>query len=232
MVALYLTLQNPENPLRKKYFFLTKVILSLFFHYMTGMDYSPEYELRILPEIRCGNQQAYQSLFYYYYQRLYHYALTFTSDQDKAEDIVQEVFVKLWKKRESLYPNGSLKAYLYRMTYNQFIDGYKKEKRYHEELAAFKSHALTPLLEESEESWQLKLSKLKEAIDNLPPRCREIFLLHKQEGIPQKEIAKKLDISVKTVENQVGKALNILKNKLTSKVMTLLMLIRKPFKQR
>lgn len=195
------------------------------------MDFSPEYELRILPEIRCGNQQAYQSLFHYYYERLYHYALTFTSDQNKAEDIVQEVFLKVWTKRESLRPSGSLKAYLYRMTYNEFINVYRKEKRYHEELDAFKFQALTPLLEESEETWQLKLNKLKEAIDKLPPRCREIFLLHKQEGIPQKEIAKKLDISVKTVENQVGKAISILKSKLTSKVMTLLMLVRKPFKQ-
>lgn len=195
------------------------------------MNYSPEYELRILPEIRCGNQQAYQSLFHYYYERLYHYALTFTSDQSKAEDIVQEVFLKVWTKRESLHTNGSLKAYLYRMTYNEFINGYRKEKRYHEELDAFKFQALTPLLEESEETWQLKLNKLKEAVDKLPPRCREIFLLHKQEGVSQKEIAKKLDISVKTVENQVAKAVSILKNKLTSRVMTLLMLIRKPFKQ-
>lgn len=195
------------------------------------MNYSPEYELRILLEIRCGNQQAYQSLFHYYYERLYHYALTFTSDQSKAEDIVQEVFLKVWTKRESLHPNGSLKAYLYRMTYNEFINGYRKEKRYHEELDAFKFQALTPLLEESEETWQLKLNKLAEAIDKLPPRCREIFLLHKQEGVSQKEIAKKLDISVKTVENQVAKAVSILKNKLTSRVMTLLMLIRKPFKQ-
>jgi len=196
------------------------------------MDYSPEYEHRILPEIRGGNQQAYQSLFYYYYERLYHYALTFTADQDKAEDIVQEVFLKLWTKRESFHPNGSLKAYLYRMTYNEFVNAFRKEKRYYKELDEFKLQALAPLAEESEESWELKLHELKEAIDHLPPRCREIFLLHKQEGMPQKEIAKKLDISVKTVENQVGKAVNILKNKLSVKIMTLLMLIRRPFKQR
>lgn len=193
------------------------------------MEYSLEYKQGIAYEISNGNEEAYRAVFYHYFEPLCHYALNFTSDRDKAKDIVQEVFLKLWNKRESLHLSGPLKAYLYRMVYNEFVTTFRKEKRYQEELDIFKAESLQPLLQESEESWQLKLDQLKEALDSLPQRCREIFLLNKQEGLKHKEIAEKLGIAPKTVENQIGKALKALKKKLTDKTFYLLFLIQKSF---
>ncbi|WP_417355432.1 RNA polymerase sigma factor [Flavobacterium sp.] len=193
------------------------------------MKYSPENEQGIIQRIRKGDNKAYQLVFYRYYEPLCHYALNFTPDKDQVKDIVQEVFLKLWNKKESLYLSGSLKAYLYRMTYNQFVTTFRKEKRYQEELDLFKMEALQPLLQENEETWQLKLNRVKEALDSLPERCREIFILNKRDGLKHKEIAEKLGISPKTVENQIGKASKALKKKLSDKTFYLLCLIRKSF---
>lgn len=196
------------------------------------MEYSAEFEQDIIPKIRNGNEEAYRLVFYRYYESLCHYAMSFIRDRGKAEDLVQEVFLKLWTKRESLKSGGSLKAYLYKMTYNEFVTVFRKEKRYQQELDIFKLEALSPVLQESEESWQLKLKRVKEAIDSLPPRCKEIFILNKQDGLKQKEIAEKLSISVKTVENQVGKALKALKKKLSEETFYVLIFIRRLFRER
>lgn len=196
------------------------------------MEYSAELEQEIIPKIRNGNEEAYRMVFYRYYDSLCHYAMNFIRDKGKAEDLVQEVFLKLWTKRESLKTGSSLKAYLYKMTYHEFVTVFRKEKRYQQELDIFKFEALSPIIQESEESWQLKLKRVKEAIDSLPPRCKEIFILNKKHGLKHKEIAEQLSISVKTVENQVGKALKALRKKLAEETLQVLIFIRRLFRER
>ena len=198
---------------------------------MLFMEYSPQYEQHIIPEIRNGNEEAYQSVYYHYYESLCNYAMSFIRNREKAEDIVQEVFLKLWIKRASLKTGGSLKPYLYKMTYNEFVNTFRKDNRYQEELDIFKVVALSSVIQESEEAWQYSLKRMKDAIDNLPPRCKEIFLMHKRDGLKQKEIAESLCISVKTVENQVAKALKSLREKLVAETFQVFFFVRNIFKK-
>ena len=137
----------------------------------------------------------------------------------------------MWTKRESLRPDGSLNGYLYRLTYTTFIDVYRKNKQLDVELQLFKRACLTELVEENEELFRLRLEKVQKAVEELPPRCKEVFILCKQQRMRYKEIAEKLDISIKTVENQMGKALSLIRKKVKSKLVTLLFLFQGQLKK-
>src|SRR5690606_798151 len=116
-----------KNPSLKNYFFFNRSSSIFKFLVVLFMEYSPQYEQHIIPEIRNGNEEAYQSVYYHYYESLCNYAMSFIRNREKAEDIVQEVFLKLWIKRASLKTGGSLKPYLYKMTYNEFVNTFRKD---------------------------------------------------------------------------------------------------------
>ncbi len=195
------------------------------------MDYSIKNQKKLVLGIQLGDEAAYKVAYLYYYEPLCIYILNFTTNRTVVEDIVQDVFLKLWTKRKSLRPDGSLNGYLYRLTYNTFIDLYRKNKQLETDLQLFKRESLTELIEENEEQFQLRLEKVQKAIEELPPRCKEVFILCKQRRMRYKEIAEKLDISIKTVENQMGKALSIIRKKVKSKLAVLLFLLQKQFKK-
>lgn len=191
------------------------------------MEYFPENETKSISEIRSGSEAAYRSVYLYYYERLCVYVLNFTSNREVAEDVVQEVFLKLWTRRKQLRPEGSLNGYLYTLTYHEFVNTCRKNKQRDKELEAFRLRSLSELLESNEEVFQQKLERIKKAIEELPPRCREIFILNKLHGMRHKEIAKRLDISVKTVENQIGKAMSQLRKRVASDSLMLLFFLKK-----
>ncbi|MBC9796557.1 RNA polymerase sigma factor [Sinomicrobium weinanense] len=191
------------------------------------MEYFPENETKSISDIRAGSEAAYRSVYLYYYDRLCVYVLNFTSDREVAEDVVQEVFLKLWTRRKELKPEGSLNGYLYTLAYHEFVNAFRQNKQRDKELEAFRLKSLSELLEGNEDAFQRKLEQVKKAIEELPPRCKEIFILNKQHGMRHKEIAAQLDISVKTVENQVGKAMAQLRKKVTSDSLMLLFLLKK-----
>ncbi len=191
------------------------------------MDYSVENKKKLILGIQSGNEAAYKVVYFHYYEPLCIYVLSFTSHRTIAEDVVQDVFLKLWAKRESLRLDGSLNGYLYRLTYNTFIDVYRENKQLDVELQLFKRESLAELIEENDEQFQQRLGKVQKAIDELPPRCKEIFILCKQRGMRYKEIAKKMGVSLKTVENQMGKALSLIRKKVKSKLVTLLFLLQR-----
>jgi RNA polymerase sigma-70 factor (ECF subfamily) len=144
----------------------------------------------------------------------------FTKDSAESEDIVQNVFVKIWTRRNKLNENISIKSYLYKSVYNEFIDYYRKNKplvpldeKYIKEIDSF--------LEEDEMSLQKAIIKLNEAIDKLPSKCREIFILSKKEGLSNDEISKHLNISIKTVEGHITRSFKTLNHLLNDKMDTL-----------
>lgn len=150
-----------------------------------------------------------------YYQPLCNYACTFIQDRDEAEEIVQSAFLSVWEKREALEIRTSLKSYLYTMVRNACLNVIKhekiKQKHANEELAvAERSHegvAQRVLSSELEERIRLSMEKL-------PEQCRLIFKLSRFEELKYAEIAEQLNLSVKTVENQIGKALKIMREEL------------------
>lgn len=160
-------------------------------------------ERTLYEQIRHGNGEALKELFHLHYRALCAYTVQLTKSMPEAEDIVQSVFVKLWDCRETLNITVSLKAYLYRSAYNRYVDQIRKDKRESTLLEALKYEAISHQLKEDDSLLQQKIEKTKKLIDTLPVRCKEIVLLSKQDGYKNKEIAKKLSISIKTVESQL-----------------------------
>ena len=158
--------------------------------------------------IRMGDIKAFESLFRSSYSSLVRYSASIVKDQDTAEEVVQDLFYRLWKEREKLIINSSLNGYLFRSTYNRslkWIEHMKVVKKYESDASLSNQESpATPLQ-------QLQLDELQEVIagtlEKLPDRCGEIFYLNRFEGLKYREIADRLSISVKTVEANMGRAL-------------------------
>lgn len=157
-----------------------------------------------------AQQLDFEALFREYYQPLGRYIMPVVRDSQAADDVLQELFTKLWEKREELRIQTSLKSYLYKAAWNYALNHVKRHNR--ETARSVTIDESTPLAEaQASPQVQERAERVKMAIDALPERCREVFLMAKVEGYAYKEIAAKLDISVKTVENQMGKALKIIR---------------------
>lgn len=171
-------------------------------------------DLEFIKSLKKGDEKAYDFLINSYHHKLCTYAYSLIKDNDLSEDIVQNVFIKLWKKRLSLKDDFSVKKYLYKSVYNEFIDQYRKRKAL-TSLEKKYIDTLNFIVEEEEENRLNKLAKIvKKEIENLPPKCKQTFLLSKQEGLTNIEIAEYLNVSVKSVEAHITKAFSLLREKL------------------
>lgn len=167
----------------------------------------------IFQRIREGDEAAFSRLFDGYYAALCFFATKYLGDMDLSRSRVQQVFVDLWVKREKIDVSSSVKSYLYRSVKNRCIDYLRKEKITSEISESVENINQMPFRDLVEEA-ELK-KRLNTAINQLPEKCREIFLLCRFEGLKYAEIAKKLNISVKTVEMQMGIALKKLRESLS-----------------
>ncbi|MGB1241693.1 MAG: RNA polymerase sigma-70 factor [Chitinophagales bacterium] len=161
--------------------------------------------------------QEYQQAFDSYYQPLCNFAYQYVKDWDEAEDVVQAVFINLWKKRNQLEIRTKLSSYLFTATKNNALmtlrrQQYKSNYVEHIQQNAVGSYQDNNIDEEAEQL--LLKEKILTAIQTLPPKCQQIFKLSKLSGLTYKEIADDMSISVKTVENQMSKALKILRTQL------------------
>lgn len=154
-------------------------------------------------------------LFRTYYQPLCHYAFTFLQDKEDAEEIVQSTFLLVWEKRETLSIRTSVRPYLYAMVRNACLNVIKhekiKQKYAGEEMAlADRSHdSVAHTIASNELEHRIKM-----AMEELPEQCRMVFKLSRFEELKYAEIAEQLSISIKTVENHMGKALKIMREQL------------------
>jgi RNA polymerase sigma-70 factor (ECF subfamily) len=174
---------------------------------------------KIFNEIKKGNLKTFERLFKKYYSSLCNYAAKYLKDLNKAEEVVQELFYRLWEKRNKLDINVSLKSYLYRAVYNgclQYLNHRAIEIRYEN------YYKKQPREYDKDASEAINMQELNQVIDktlnSLPERCRNIFLLNRQDGLKYREIAEKMDLSVKTVEANMGKALKLLRKNLKNYV--------------
>jgi len=172
-------------------------------------------EQELLDSLKRHDITAYEMIFKSYYQPLCNYAYSFLQDRDEAEEVVQSAFVSVWEKKDSLEVRSSIKSYLYAMVRNTSLNQIKhqkvKQRHVGEEMA---------LANDSEESVSNILasseleSRIETALTFLPDQCRLIFKLSRFEELKYAEIADQLNLSVKTVENQMGKALRIMREQL------------------
>ena len=171
------------------------------------------HDQQVIQDIQDGKEASFRQLFNVYYENLCRYAFTITRDMDDAEDIVQAVFLKIWDKRKSLMITHTIKSYLYKAVYHQCINQVKhksvREKYQERSIVEQTNHSQPPEVfpEELEES-------IVAAINSLPPQCRTIFMMSRYDEMKYAEIALKLDLSVNTIENQISKALKILRHQL------------------
>lgn len=160
---------------------------------------------------------TFELVFKKYYKALHAYAFTILRDESQAEEIVQQVFYKLWEKRNDININLSMQAYLYRAVYNEslnYLKHLKVRKAYH----AHTIHSTTDAGPGA--TGKMAAKELEEKIANtlrlLPEQCRTIFQMSRFEELKYREIADRLSISVKTVEHQMGKALKIMRTALAA----------------
>jgi RNA polymerase sigma-70 factor (family 1) len=176
-----------------------------------------------IESLKNGEPKAYTYLVDSFHHKLCIYAFGLTNDHDYSEDIVQNVFINIWKKRNQLKDDFSIKNYLYRSIYNEFIDQYRKKKSV-VELEKKYIDALSSIVEEDENSLDRLITIVNQEIENLPPKCKQTFLLSKKDGLTNIEIAEYLNVSIKSVEAHITKAFSILRKTLGEKMQGILFL--------
>ena len=176
----------------------------------------PAGDAELVRRIRAGDERALEVVFRSHYAGMASFVQRFVRSPDLAEELVQDVFLKLWTKREQLAEIETLRTYLFRAARNtalNYLRRVKLERRWAEEQGT-ETEPLTTFAADDDTVEQEVATAVKQAIDRLPPRCREIFLMSRDGGLTYAEIARSLDISVKTVETQMGRALKSLRSSL------------------
>lgn len=176
---------------------------------------NPEDEILLIRALTKGDVKAFDKLFSMYGHRIYHFVYGYLKSKESAEDVLQEVFLRIWKNRKSLNPQLSFKAYLFKIAYHSILDNFEKSYR----KQAYKDTLIEEFVtfipgNEERLNYQLLLERVDRLIDQLPPRQKDILIKRRKEGIPVKEIARHLGIAPKTVENHLTEALKTIQKKL------------------
>ncbi len=168
--------------------------------------------------IRKGDIKAFDLLYHTYSQKLYGFAFSMLKNHDDAKEIVQDTFLKIWEKREMINPASSLQAFLFSVSYHTAIDLIRKRFKDDQYLTYLQaqSHENESVTTEEPAYYQELIRILNNVIGELPEQRKKIYLLSREEGLSHKEIAEKLNISVKTVENQITLALKTIRKQLIS----------------
>lgn len=170
-----------------------------------------DHELILL--LQSGDGTALKEIYLKYWEPLYKSAFNFLKDNAACEDIIQEVFINIWNKRDTIVYTTSLKSYLYASTryavFRQIKAGNMRDCLFEEIAKQVESELYEHPLEHKE-----LLNTINAIVEQLPEKCKEVYKLSRVEQLSHKEIAAKLNISTKTVENHLTKALRILRNSL------------------
>ena len=169
----------------------------------------------IILAFKQGDKELFEKLFRSYYQSLCRYANGLLNDTDEAEEVVQQMFVTIWEKRSSIEIKVSFKSYLYRSVHNSCLNHLEKLKVRQMYIGQHTGNeeASSDHSERNLQKSELQ-ARISEALKKLPEQCRKVFLLSRHDEMKYAEIANHLGISIKTVENQMGKALRIMREEL------------------
>lgn len=179
-----------------------------------------------LVTLKAGDVTAFEMVFRTYYQPLCNYAYTFVQDRDAAEEIVQSAFLNVWEKADTLVIHTAIKPYLYAMVRNACLNLIKHEriKQQHADLELAVADRSAESVTHAVMASELE-DKIHQAMNKLPQQCRVVFKLSRFDELKYSEIAAQLDISIKTVENQMGKALRIMREELKDYIPLLIVLL-------
>ena len=168
------------------------------------------FEQILLDKLADGDKSAFTSIFEAYYKDLVMFAFTFTKNSDDAEEAVQEVFVRLWEKRSELNLHGSLKSYLLKSVQNKCLDEIRRRKVREQ----YAGHQETEALYTNDTEDYILYADLQHQLDRalakMPEEVAQTFRMNRFDGLKYHEIAGQLNVSVRTVESRISKALQIL----------------------
>lgn len=169
----------------------------------------------LMQEIKADNMLAFDILYKKYCKRVYKFGYSILKSKEESENLMQDVFLNLWENRNKVKKDSSVKSYVFTITYNSAISIFREKAREYEFVEYLKS-----LQEINEEPVNVELeyhelaNKLDEVIKALPQRQKEVYLLHRFEGLKYSEIAERLNLSVNTIENHMSRALKTIREKL------------------
>lgn len=181
----------------------------------------------IATRIKLGDEQAFELLFRKYYTRLCGFANKFLNDPEEARNIVQDVFTKIWEGREDIEIDESLKSYIFKVAQNLSLNKLARNKVESRYIEVYKQVYIdNKYISASESLFEKELeNNISVALNKLPAKCRKIFDLSRVEGLKYNEIAEMLQISVKTVEAQMSKALKIMRIELKDYLLILIIFL-------
>jgi len=169
----------------------------------------------LLQKVQSGDEGAYDAVFRSWYPILVRVAGALLHDVDAAEEVSQEVMLELWRRRHALDASVPLRAYLLRSVRNRALNHLRHLKVRRQTESDVEALYEIPLGSDQPIVAKELLAAVQEVVGQLPPRCREVFELSRVDGLRYAEIAETLGISTKTVEAQMGKALRILRERLS-----------------
>ncbi|MBJ6366681.1 RNA polymerase sigma factor [Snuella sedimenti] len=179
----------------------------------------------LVKDLKNGRENAYSFLIHTYHKKLFVYALSLTNDQAMTQDIIQNVFLRTWEFRDNLKADFSIKGFLYKSVYNEFINQYHRNQS----ISVLEKVYVEAITEEvndfNQELFEKKMSLINKEIEGLPSKCKQTFLLSKKEGLTNIEIAEYLNVSLKTVEAHITKAYSIIRKRITKKTHSVLFLL-------
>ena len=191
-------------------------------------DISPSNdEVELIEKIKNGDKPAFKEIFEMYYDSLARFAYRHVQSRTLAEEVVQDVFLWIWENRERWQVNRSLKTYLFKAVRNKAIDYWRKQQTRHSYLDQYsteneKNPSFIDLPDNA--NGDEFLNAARDAIEELPERRRMVYKLSRLEGLTYKEIAEVMEISPKTVETQMSRALDFLRKELSHYLPQLLLL--------
>ncbi len=179
---------------------------------------------QLIPSLLSGDEATFENVYKHFLRPLHVYAMAMLKDEDAAKGMVQNVFLKLWERREKLSFSGSIQAYLYGAVYNECLNNIR-----HQKVKVIHQQHVMYTTKDNDAGMGIELldlkEKLQQALNELPEKCRTVFQLSRFEELKYQEIADQLGISIKTVEAQMGKALRILRVKLVDYLPLLIWLL-------
>lgn len=179
----------------------------------------PSDEAALLLQLKRGDENALDVIYRKYWEGLFFYSYHLLKDKHACEDVIQDLFVRLWENREQLNVRLSLKAYLYASCRYALYKLIRKEQVREDIFDAIYERLHTETAYGNLEHKEL-VQQINVIVNGLPPKCREVYQLSRKENLSYKEIGERLDISVKTVENHINRALKELKQSLGGLVST------------
>lgn len=171
----------------------------------------------LIEGIKEGKKLAFQKLYEKYVSRIFNFALSYLKDETKTEELVQNVFIKIWEKKELLDTSKNFKSYIFKISINEIYQFIRKKNIEN----AYTDYIKNNYKPDEDSTWHTvvlndMLNKLRTLVQQLPDKQKNIFYLSKEEGLSNAEIAKKLKISKRTVENHLYRAISFLKEQFRS----------------